>query len=104
MKSGKPIHPTNGIGSAPDAASTPEGILVSFDQGPNRSNQSTMFVFITNRDASNTLEVSFANGKDKAWFAIAPATTISMPAVCHNCRLRGTSGAVALYSIIGIVA
>lgn len=104
MKSGRPIHPTNGVGSAPDAALTPEGILVSFDQGPNRSNQSTMFVFITNMDASNTLEVSFANGKDKAWFAVAASTTITMPVVCHNCRLRGTSGAVALYSIMGIVA
>ena len=104
MKSGKPIHPSNGIGTAPDAATSPEGVLVSFDQGPNRSNQTTTFVLVTNMDVTNTLEISFANGKDKAWFAVAPKTTISMSVVCHNCRLRGTTGAVALYSIMGIIS
>jgi hypothetical protein len=63
-----------------------------------------MYVLLTNMDAANTLEVSFANGKDKAWYAVAPKTTISMPVICHNCRLRGTSGAVALYSVMGIIA
>ena len=104
MKSGKPIHPSNGVGTAPDAASSPQGDLISFDQGPNKSNQTTMFVYVTNMDTTNTLEISFANGRDKAWYAIAPKTTISMQVVCHNCRLRGTSGATANYSIMGIIA
>ena len=103
MKSGKPIHPTNGVGSAPDAASSPQGTFIDFGQGPNRSNQSTMVVFVTNRDAANTLEISFANGKDGTWFAIAINTTLPIPAVCHNCRLRGTTGATADYSIMGII-
>ncbi len=102
MKSGKPIHPSNGIGTAPDAAVTPAGILISFDFGLIKT--STMFVVITNMEAANALEVSFANGKDKAWFAIAPSTTISLPVVCHNCRVRGTSGGTADYAIMGIVA
>lgn len=104
MKSGKPIHPSNGIGTAPDAASSPQGIVISFDQGPNRSNQTTMSVFVTNMDGTNTLEISFANGKDKAWHAVAPKTSIVMPVICHNCRLRGTTGATAAYSIMGIIA
>jgi hypothetical protein len=104
MKSGKPIHPTNGTGSAPDAAATPEGVLISFDLGVNRGYQTTSAVFVTNRDAANTLEISFANGRDKMWFAIAPKTSLSIEVMCHNCRLRGSSGAVALYSIMGIVA
>jgi len=103
MKSGKPIHPINGTDSAPDAATTPAGVEISFDGGPNRGYQTTMFVYVTNRDAANTLEISFANGRDKTWFAIAKGTTLTIPAICHNCRLRGTSGAVALYSIMGII-
>jgi hypothetical protein len=105
MKSGRPIHPSNGSGTAPDAAVTPEGVLISFSQGPNRSYQTTTsIVSITNRDAANTLEVSFANGRDKTWFAIATDTTVTLPISCHNCRLRGSSGAVALYSVMGIIA
>jgi len=103
MKSGKPIHPTNGIGNAPDAALTPEGVLISFDLGVNRMRQTTSYIFITNRDAANPLEVSFANGRDGLWFAIAPSTTEMFPVIVHNCRLRGFTGAIAAYSILGIV-
>ena len=104
MKSGKPIHPTNGVGSAPDAASTPEGVLINFDLGANRNRQTTVYVIVTNRAAANPLEVSFANGQDGCWFAVAPNTTVTFPVICHNCRLRGYTGAVAAYSIMGIVA
>jgi len=106
FKPGRPIHPTNGIGSAPDAASTPEGIEISFDMGPNRNRQSTAAVIVTNMEGSagNTLEVSFADGVDGRWFAIAPLTTIPFPVVIHRCRVRGTSGAVAKYSVMGIIA
>jgi len=104
MKPGKPIHPTNAIGTAPDAATTPQGIQVSFDGGPNRNRQTTMYVIITNMEAAggNTLEVSFANGN--AWMAIATDTTITIPVVSHRCQLRGTTGAAADYAIMGIVA
>lgn len=102
MKSGKPIHPSNGIGSAPDAAASPAGVLVSFDFGVSRV--TTMYVVVTNLEAAQVLEISFANGRDKAWFAIAPSTTISLPVVCHNCRLRGASGGAANYAIMGVVA
>jgi hypothetical protein len=101
MKSGKPIHPSNGIGTAPDAAVTPAGTFISFDFG---AGATTMFVVVTNMEAARALEISFANGRDKAWFAVAPGTTISMPVVCHNCRVRGASGGTAAYAIMGIVA
>lgn len=105
MKPGKPVHPaTGGIGSAPDAATTPEGVEVSFDMGANRTRQTTSEVIVTNMEAlaGNTLEVSFANGH--LWFAIAPRTTISFPVMTHRIRLRGTTGAVALYSVMGIIS
>jgi hypothetical protein len=104
MKPGKAIHPSNGIGVAPDAATSPQGVLISFDQGPNRGGQTTAQVIVTNSSAANPLEISFANGKDKAWFAIAPNTTVVFPVICHNCRVRGASGATANYSLLGIVA
>lgn len=102
MKSGKPIHPSNGIGTAPDAASSPAGTLISFDFGVIKT--TTMYVIVTNLESSNSLEISFANGKDKAWFSIAPGITVSLPVVCHNCRVRGKSGGTAAYAIMGIVA
>jgi hypothetical protein len=76
--------------------------VISFDGGPNRTRQTTIQVFVTNRDAANNLEVSFANGRDGTFFAIAPATTIPFDVSVHDCRLRG-DGAVVPYSIMGIV-
>jgi hypothetical protein len=104
MKPGIAVHPKlNGFGAAPDAASTPEGVEVSFDLGVNRNRQSTSQVIVTNREAlaGNTLEVSFAEGR--LWFAIAPRTTIAFPVMTHRMRLRGTTGATALYSVMGII-
>ena len=103
FKSGKAILPSNATGSAPDAATTPEGVELSFDKGANRSRQATIGVIITNREAvaGNTLEVSFNEGRD--WFVVATNTTLSLPVVIHRIRVRGTSGAVALYSVMGIV-
>jgi hypothetical protein len=105
----KPGHasvPSNAFGSAPDAATTPEGVEVSFDGGPRRNRQTTSAVVVTNRElvAGNTLEISFANGRDGSWFAVAPNTTIQIPVMTHRMRLRGTTGAVALYSVMGIIA
>jgi hypothetical protein len=98
--------PSNAFGSAPDATTTPEGVEISFDAGVNRNRQSTVAVVVTNREAvaGNTLEISFANGRDGSWFAVAPNTTIELPVITHRVRLRGTTGAVALYSVMGIVA
>ena len=102
FKSGKAVVPTNGTGSAPDAAVTPGGVVVSFDGGSNKNRQSTLGLIVTNRElvAGNTLEISFNRGGD--WFIIATNTTIEIPAVIHEVYLRGTTGAVALYSILGI--
>lgn len=103
MKPGRPVHPSNGAGTAPDAAVTPSGVLISFDLGSNRDRQTTGAVLVTNREAGggNTLEVSFSNGR--YWFAVATDTTIEFPVMVHSCRLRGTSGATAIYSIMGII-
>lgn len=102
MKPGRPVHPTNGTGAAPDGAGTPGGVEVTFDGGPNRLRQSTGYVIVTNRETAggNLLEISFANGSQ--WFAIAPETTISFNVMCHRCYLRGDGGA-ADYSVMGIV-
>lgn len=106
FKPGKPIHPLSGSGTAPDAAVTPEGAQISFDMGPNRNRQTTSAVVVTNREilAGNTLEISFADGADGKWFAIAPSTTISFPVSIHRCQLRGTSGGTAAYSIMGVIS
>lgn len=106
FKSGKPVHPSNGTGAAPDAASTPEGIEVSFDQGPNRSRGSTAQVIISNLEATggNSLEVSFANGANGKFFSIPPQQTVTLLVSTHRCRLRGASGATADYSVLGIIA
>jgi hypothetical protein len=102
-KAGKPIIPTNGIGTAPDAAVTGGGVEVSFDAGANRSRQATFIVMVTNMEATtgNTLEVSFNN--NGRWFAVATNTTIEFPVVRHRIRLRGTSGGTAAYSVMGLV-
>lgn len=65
MKPGIPVHPVNGIGTAPDAATTPEGIEISFDKGLNRVRQTTMAVLLTNTEAiaGNLVEISFDNGR-----------------------------------------
>lgn len=103
FKPGRPVHPTNGTGTAPNATVTPAGVLVSFMLGPNVSQQKTSQVVVTNREAAQTLEISFANGQDGKWFAIAPATTIVFPVITRDCRLRGSSGGTAAYSIMGVV-
>jgi hypothetical protein len=102
FKPGRPVHPTGGTGTAPSSATTPEGTPISFDGGPNRNRQTTGQVIVTNRDAAVNLEISFANGKDGTFFAIAPATTIPFDVMVHNCRLRG-DGADVDYSIMGII-
>lgn len=103
FKPGKAVVPSNASGSAPDATPSPEGIEVSFDGGVNRTRQSTLGVFVTNREAGggNTLEISFNHGS--SWYTIATDTSLYMPVVIHEIRLRGTAGAVALYSVMGIV-
>jgi len=105
-KPGRPIHPTNGIGTAPDAATSPAGTEISFDMGPNKTRQSTSLVLITNRAAAggNSLEISFADGVDGRWFSIPPATTIPFPVVIHRCRVRGATGATTAYSVMGIIS
>jgi hypothetical protein len=104
FKPGIPVVPSNGSGSAPDAAVTPIGVEVSFDRGANKNSQGTVAVVVTNREAGggNTLEVSFNNSG--TWFTIATDTTIQFPIFTHRMQLRGTSGAVALYSVMGIIA
>lgn len=106
FKPGRPVHPSNGNGTAPNAATTPAGVEVSFDAGPNRGRGSTVQVIISNRElaAGNPLEVSFADGRDGRWFAIMPQTTLLFNVSIHRCRLRGTSGATSDYSIMGIIA
>lgn len=103
FKPGKAITPSNGSGTAPDAAVTPGGVEVSFDLGANRQRQATLGVVITNREAGggNTLEVSFNNSG--SWFTIATDITLYLPVVTHRMQLRGTSGATADYSVMGIV-
>jgi len=104
MKPGKPVHPSNGTGTAPDAATLPGGIQVSFDEGPNKAARaSTLQVVITNREAAQNLEVSFADGRDGYWFAIAPNTTLPFPVSVFRLYLRGASGGTAAYSVIGVV-
>lgn len=104
MKPGKPVHPSNGSGTAPDAATTPGGVEVSFDEGPNKAARaSTLQVVVTNRDAVNNLEVSFADGRSGYWFAIAPQHTIPFPVSVFRLYLRGASGGTADYSVIGVV-
>lgn len=104
MKTGKPVHPSNGTGTAPDAATSPGGVEVSFDEGPNRVNRgSTSQVVVTNLETAQTLEVSFADGRDGYWFTVAPSTTIRLPVGVFRMYLRGTSGATAAYSVLGVV-
>jgi hypothetical protein len=102
MKTGKPVHPaTNGSGTAPDAATTPTGVEVSFDGGANRLRQGTMQIHVTNREAANGLEISFNEGKD--WFVVPAATLVTFNVLIHRVRLRGVSGATSDYSILGVV-
>ncbi len=103
FKSGIPIVPSNASGTAPDAALTEAGVEVTFDAGSNKSRQATIGVVVTNLEAvaGNPLEVSFNNGR--YWFTIATNTTLLLPVVTHRMRMRGLTGAVALYSVMGIV-
>lgn len=104
FKPGMAVVPSNSLGTAPDAAVTPNGIEVSFDRGANRNRQTTVAILLTNMEAAagNTLEISFSNGR--TWFAVAPNTTIQIPVIIHHVRLRGTSGGTTDYSIMGIIA
>ena len=104
MKPGKAIHPINGTGTAPDASSTPSGVEISFDGGPNKSNQTTELILLFNAEGTsgNVLEVSFSDGR--LWFQVPPQQVISFPIMVHRCRLRGLSGATSDYSILGIIA
>lgn len=105
MKPGKPVHPSNGTGTAPDAATSPGGVKIDFQVGPNLSPRgSTIQVVVTNREAANNLEVSFADGRESTFFAIAPSVTIQFPVSVYRCYLRGASGGTSDYSIMGIVA
>ena len=63
-------------------------------------------VVVTNMEATtgNTLEISFADGVKDRWFAVAQQTTIVFPVMIHRCRVRGTSGAVAKYSVMGVIS
>lgn len=103
FKPGKAFHPSNGTGSAPDAAATPGGVQVSFDQSANRNRQATITVIVSNLEAvaGNNLEVSFNNGR--SFFVIPPAQTISFPVIVQNMRVRGAASATTDYSIVGIV-
>jgi hypothetical protein len=104
MKPGKPVHPSNGTGTAPDAATTPGGTEVSFDEGPNSAARgSTLQVVVTNREAAQNLEISFAGGRDGLWFAVAPNTTLPFYVSIFRMYVRGASGGTADYSILGIV-
>jgi len=99
MKPGKPVHPSNGVGSAPTT-----GVDISFELGPNKTNQAVGLVIVTNTTASggNALGVSFAGGKDKTFFSIPPQTTVSFPVSVYRCTLAGIGGA-ATYSIMGVM-
>ena len=103
FKPGKPVHPVGGTGTAPNATLTPAGIQISFDSGSNRNRQTTGQVIVTNREVAQNLEISFANGKDGTFFAIAPNTTVPFDVAVHSCRLRGAAGGTADFSIMGIV-
>lgn len=106
FKPGIPVHPSNGVGTAPDAATSPQGVEVSFDKGSNRNRQSTSQVIISNLAAAggNVLEVSFANGQDGKWFSIPPGQTVPINVMIHRCNVRGKSGATTAYSIMGIIS
>jgi len=103
-KPGRPVHPSNGTGTAPDAATSPAGVEITFVQGANLNNQTTSTIAITNREAvgGNFLEVSFNNGR--YWFAMPPSTTTQLAISSRWCRLRGYAGATADYSIMGIIS
>lgn len=103
MKPGRAVHPSNGVGTAPNAATSPEGVVISFDQGANRGGQSSGQVVVSNLEVAggNSLEISFSNGR--RWFAIPPATIVKFDVLSYYCRVRGTSGATAEYSVLGIV-
>lgn len=104
MKPGKPVHPSNGIGTAPDAATSPGGVEVSFDEGPNKAARaSTLEVIVTNLEAARNLEVSFADGQDGKWFSIAPNMTLRMGVSVFRMYVRGATGGTSAYSILGIV-
>jgi hypothetical protein len=62
-----------------------------------------MGVLITNTDVANSLEVSFADGRDGTFFSIPFGVTITFPVAVHRCRLRGAGG-TATYSILGLIA
>jgi hypothetical protein len=107
FKPGIPVHPSSGIGTAPNAATTPQGIEISFDKGSNRNRQSTSQVIISNLEAAvggNALEVSFANGQDGKWFSITPGQTVPINVMTHRCNVRGKTGATTAYSIMGIIS
>jgi hypothetical protein len=106
FKPGKPVHPSNGIGTAPDAASSPAGVEVSFDGGPNKTRQLTVAVLVSNLAAAggNPLEISFANGSNDRFFSIPPQQTVTFPVMVHRCQVRGKTGATTAYAILGIVA
>lgn len=105
MKPGKPVHPSNGSGSAPDAATSPGGVEIDFQVGPNKSPRgSTSQIVVTNREAARNLEVSFADGKTGTFFALAPNTTVSFPVSVFRCRLRGETGGTSAYSIMGVIS
>jgi hypothetical protein len=101
FKSGKAIVPSNASGTAPDAASSPQGTQISFDTEGNR--QKTIAIYVTNREAvaGNPLEVSFNNAK--TWFTVATNTTIPFAVMIHRIRVRGQSGATSDYSVLGVV-
>lgn len=103
MKPGRPIVPSNASGTAPDAASSPQGTEISFDTGINSRGQPTTAVKVTNREAvaGNPLEISFNNGRD--WFTIATNHTENFPVIIHRIRVRGLSGATSDYSVMAIV-
>lgn len=104
MKPGKPVHPSNGTGTAPDAATTPGGVEISFDEGPNKAARgSTLQVVISNLETAATLEVSFAGGQDGKWFSVAPATTVALSVGVFRMYVRGASGGTADYSVLGVV-
>jgi hypothetical protein len=99
MKPGKPVHPSNGVGTA---TATP--VEISFDLGANRNGQSTGLVVVTNTTAAAgaMLGVSFAGGKGGTYFYIPPQTTVSFPVVVYRCTLVGISGS-ATYSVMGVI-
>jgi hypothetical protein len=107
FKPGRAVVPSNGVGTAPDAATTPGGVEISFDVGVNREQrQLTTQVLVTNREAAagNLLEISFSNGRDGTFFAIPPQMTITFDVQTHRVSLRGASGGTAAYSIMAIVS